>query len=195
MQRGSGRRHGAAARNSCRADRAAAGGLRSARRSSLGPIPRRSITGDGVRQTLAASASGSRSRCTRCRPAPRSSTGPCRASGTSGEAWIKDPRGRTVVDFQRPRTCTSSATACRFTARLPLAELRRAPLHPAGAARRSSPTAPPTTRRPGASACRTASWSRCRRASTRSASTRRWRTGALTYGERVPARRDGRARS
>ena len=64
----------------------------------------------------------------------------------------------------------------------------RCPISPTG-----FPIAPPTTRRPGASACATASWRQLPRGrSTRSASTPRWRTGSLTYGECLPAGSLGR---
>ena len=60
----------------------------------------RSITGDGVRETLSIiSEQHPDHRSTRCRPVRRCSTGPCRASGTFGPRYIVAPDGRRVVDF------------------------------------------------------------------------------------------------
>ena len=61
----------------------------------------RSITGDGVRETLRDPAgAGCRSRSTRSRPARPSSTGPCRRNGTSATPGSTNSRGERVVDFR-----------------------------------------------------------------------------------------------
>ena len=83
----------------------------------------RSITGDGSARPSTRSASGSRWSSTRSPPARRSSTGPCRRSGTSarptsriraaGESWTSADHNLHVVGYSVP-----------VDARMPLSELR-----------------------------------------------------------------------
>ena len=69
------------------------------------------------------SASGSRSRCTRCRAAPRSSTGPFPTNGTSA-TLTSTARTGAVSSTSTTRTSTSSATASRCGRAMTLDELR-----------------------------------------------------------------------
>ena len=145
----------------------------------------RSITGDGVRQSLRdRRAPYSRSRCTRCRPARRSSTGPSRANGTSRTPTSRTPHGERVVDFAVSnlhvmsysipvRACCRSRSSRRTSTRSPI-----------------SPTSIPYR-----TSYYAEHWGFCmasmpldaagRQATTRSSSIRRSRDGSLTYGEYV----------
>ena len=97
----------------------------------------RSITGDGVRETLRRDrASGSRSRCTRCRAARRCSTGPSRTSGTSATPTSRaDGRaGRRLPAVEPPRRQLQRAgprdDAARRAAAAPAHARRAAGLDP-----------------------------------------------------------------
>ena len=144
----------------------------------------RSITGDGVRETLR-SGSAPRSR-SRSREVPTGTRGLRldRAARVEHPRRLRQgPRRRAGDRLQALATCTWSATASRSRKRVSRAELdgtcSRSPTIPTG-----FPTAPPTTRRPGASASAHDQLRGARRtASTRSCIDSTLEDGALTYGE------------
>ena len=74
------------------------------------------------------------STCTRCRPAPASSTGPIPKEWNIRAAHIKDPDGNTIVDFANSNLHVQGYSV-PVARTMPLAELQQAPPHPARSAR------------------------------------------------------------
>ena len=146
----------------------------------LYPIPR-SLTGDGVRQTLARISQEVPLEITEVPTGTQVFDWTVPREWNVDEAWIADGDGNRVVDFAE-----SSLHLLGYSVpvreRLSLAELReRVFTHPR--TRTGSRIAPRTTPRTGGSASRSASWIRWRTASTRSASGHALEDGHLTYGE------------
>ena len=146
----------------------------------------RSITGDGVRETLRRPRGVRAARAVRrARRGRRCSTGRSTTSGTCGRPTSPTRPGRRVVDFRRAHPApgglqrpgprhASRSTSCGPTC-------TRCPTTPTG-----SPTAPATTTGTGASASPTRQLRRARaRGRTTWSSTRRSSPGELTYGELV----------
>ena len=66
---------------------------------------------------------GFRSKSAKCPRGRRSSTGPCRKEWNIRDAWIKDPDGQKVVDFQRSNLHVLNYSS-PVKAVLPLSEVR-----------------------------------------------------------------------
>jgi aminopeptidase-like protein len=126
----------------------------------------RSITGDGTRQTLA--------RLKNEIPIEASEV----PSGTQvfdwtvprewniRDAYVKNSNGERVIDFPPPQPARGELQRALCGGRCRWPELRPH-LHTLPDQPDLIPIAPPTTRRPGASACPHRNWSRCLRANTR----------------------------
>ena len=111
----------------------------------------RSITGDGVRETLQRIGAHVPSRSTRSRPARRRSTGRFRDEWNIRDAYVARIGGERVDRLPRDQPARGRATACRST-RDAARRAEGASVHDARTSRTGSRTARPTTGRAGASA-------------------------------------------